>query len=91
MSLDPIRDKIATLGTLDADLYDRDFLLTWQQSHAAISFVLLAAEIIEDLARRGLSTRAFETGLGISIFRDKSTRTRYAFRAACNLLGLMTE
>ena len=26
-----------------------------------------------------------------SIFRDNSTRTRYAFRSACNLLGLATE
>jgi ornithine carbamoyltransferase len=27
----------------------------------------------------------------MSIFRDKSTRTRYAFRSGCNTLGLMTE
>jgi knotted carbamoyltransferase YgeW len=33
----------------------------------------------------------FDRGLGVSIFRDKSTRTRYAFRAGCNLLGLATE
>jgi len=91
MNLDPIRDKIATLGTLDAELHDRDFLLTWEQNEAAVRFVLLAAEILEDLARAGLSARVFDTGLGISIFRDKSTRTRYAFRAGCNLLGLMTE
>jgi knotted carbamoyltransferase YgeW len=53
--------------------------------------VLLAAEILEDLAAANISTRVFDTGLGISIFRDKSTRTRYAFRSGCNLLGLMTE
>ena len=53
--------------------------------------MLLAAEILEDLARANLSARAFASGLGVSIFRDKSTRTRYAFRAGCNLLGLMTE
>jgi knotted carbamoyltransferase YgeW len=53
--------------------------------------VLLAAEILEALARRGVSTRLFDTGLGLSIFRDKSTRTRYAFRSACSLLGLSTE
>ncbi len=53
--------------------------------------MLLAAEILEDLAAANVSTRVFDTGLGISIFRDKSTRTRYAFRAGCNLLGLMTE
>lgn len=91
MTLDPIRDKIATLSTLDAELYNRDFLLTWEQGDAVIRFVLLAAEILEDVARAGLSARSFETGLAVSIFRDKSTRTRYAFRAACDLLGLMTE
>ena len=53
--------------------------------------MLLAAEILEDLAAANISTRVFDTGLGISIFRDKSTRTRYAFRSGCNLLGLMTE
>lgn len=43
------------------------------------------------MARAGVSAKLFDTGLGISIFRDKSTRTRYSFRAACNMLGLMTE
>ena len=54
----------------------------------AIRAMLLAAEILEDLARGGISTRVFDSGLGLSIFRDKSTRTRYAFRSGCNLLGL---
>ena len=91
MSHDAIRARIASLKTLDAGLHDRDFLLTWEQPEAAIRFILLAAEILEDLARARVSTRVFDTGLGLSIFRDKSTRTRYAFRAGCNLLGLMTE
>jgi knotted carbamoyltransferase YgeW len=91
MNLDSVRDKIATLGALDAGLHNRDVLLTWEQSDAAIRLVLLAAEILEDIARGGRTARVFDTGLGMSIFRDKSTRTRYAFRAGCNLLGLMTE
>ena len=91
MSHDAIRRKIATLRTLDIDLHDRDFLLTWEQPEPAIRFVVLAAEILEDLARANVSARVFASGLGLSIFRDKSTRTRYAFRAGCNLLGLMTE
>ena len=53
--------------------------------------MLQAAEILEGFARAGVSTRMFDTGLGLSIFRDKSTRTRYAFRSACSLLGLTTE
>jgi knotted carbamoyltransferase YgeW len=86
-----IATKIDRLAGLRAGLHDKDFLLTWQYGDDTIRAVLLAAEILEDLAAAGVSTRVFETGLGLSIFRDKSTRTRYAFRSGCNLLGLMTE
>ncbi len=72
-------------------LYDGDFLLTWEHDAATLRAVLETAGALEELAREGRSARVFDTGLGISIFRDNSTRTRYAFRAGCNLLGLMTE
>src|SRR5699024_3503848 len=32
-----------------------------------------------------------ESGLGISLFRDNSTRTRFSFASACNLLGLEVQ
>ncbi len=83
--------KLDQLAAIDTGVYNKDFLLTWQYRDETIRGVLLAAEILEDLAAAGVSTRVFDTGLGISIFRDKSTRTRYAFRSGCNLLGLMTE
>jgi knotted carbamoyltransferase YgeW len=86
-----IADKLSVLSGLPTALFDKDFLLTWQYPEQTLRAVLLAAEILEDLAAAGVSTRVFDTGLGISIFRDKSTRTRYAFRSGCNLLGLMTE
>jgi knotted carbamoyltransferase YgeW len=86
-----LSSKISALSALPTALHDKDFLLTWQYPEPTIRAVLLAAEILEDLYGAGVSTRVFETGLGISIFRDKSTRTRYAFRSGCNLLGLMTE
>lgn len=86
-----IRDKIEHLTRYEPALRDRDLLLTWRHGEDTIRFLLLAAEILEDLSRQGRSTRLFEGGLGMAIFRDKSTRTRYAFKAACNLLGLSTE
>jgi len=89
--MNTIASKLSSLSTLPTGLVDKDFLLTWQYPEKTIRGVLLAAEILEDLAAAGISTRVFDTGLGISIFRDKSTRTRYAFRSGCNLLGLMTE
>ncbi len=91
MSYDTLPLKIASLAALDAALVDSDVLLTWKLSDAGLRAILLAADLLEDLARNGISTRVFDTGLGLSIFRDKSTRTRYSFRAACNLLGLATE
>jgi len=90
MPYDDTSLKIASLASLDAGLFETDVLLSWRLSDAGIRAILLAAELLEDLTRDGLSTRLFENGLGLSIFRDKSTRTRYAFRAACNLLGLAT-
>jgi ornithine carbamoyltransferase len=72
-------------------LYDHDFLLTWEHDVAPLRAVLDTAHALEDLARSGVSARVFDSGLGLSIFRDNSTRTRYAFRSGCNLLGLMTE
>jgi knotted carbamoyltransferase YgeW len=72
-------------------LFNGDFLLTWQHGEDTLRAVLKTARALEDLARAGIATRAFDTGLGVSIFRDNSTRTRYAFRSGCNLLGLMTE
>lgn len=91
MAHEGIREKLEALARFDASLFDKDFLLTWQYPDQTIRAVLLIADILEELARAGISTRVFDTGLGLSIFRDKSTRTRYAFRAGCNLLGLMTE
>ena len=72
-------------------LHDGDFLLTWEHDGATLRAVLDTARALEELARAGRSARVFDSGLGISIFRDNSTRTRYAFRSGCNLLGLMTE
>lgn len=86
-----IRNQIDQLSKNPNELHDKDFLLTWELSDAALNGILSTAAILENLYRAGLSARVFESGLGVSIFRDHSTRTRYAFRSGCNLLGLATE
>ncbi len=91
MTLHDLRAKIERLHGLAPGLHDRDFLLTWRESETTLRFVLAAAEVLEELHRANLSARLFDTGLGLAIFRDKSTRTRYSFKSACNLLGLGTE
>ncbi|MBK9260755.1 MAG: knotted carbamoyltransferase YgeW [Polyangiaceae bacterium] len=88
---DDVQEKIDRIQKIGCSLEKRDFLATWDHDEDTIRWVLLASEILEDLVRLGISTRFFDRGLGMSIFRDKSTRTRYAFKSACNLLGLATE
>lgn len=88
---DDVQEQLDRLHKLPSALEKRDFLATWDHDLDTLRWVLLASEILEDFVRLGISTRVFERGIGMSIFRDKSTRTRYAFKSACNLLGLATE
>jgi knotted carbamoyltransferase YgeW len=69
-------------------LYDGDFLLTWEKTDSDLRAVLLVTEILEELFRADVDTRVFKTGLAVSLFRDKSTRTRFSFASAASLLGL---
>jgi len=91
MSDPELRRRLEALSELPVGLHDGDFLLSWKRDESDLRFLLLAAEILERAAGAGLSPRLFDSGIGIALFRDKSTRTRYSFRAACNLLGLGTE
>lgn len=68
--------------------YGRDFLQTWDKSIDELEATLLVAEILQRMYFKNVSLRVFESGLAISWFRDKSTRTRYSFKSAANLLGL---
>ena len=43
------------------------------------------------MRENNISTKVFESGLGISLFSDNSTRTRFSFASACNLLGLEVQ
>jgi knotted carbamoyltransferase YgeW len=84
-------ENLDRLASLDPDLFNRDVLATWKLGENAVRFLVHAARTLQDLARAGISARAFDTGLGLSIFRDNSTRTRHAFRAGCDLIGLASE
>ncbi len=70
------------------DMYKNDFFWTWDKTDDEIDAVFTVADALRDLRERNKSTRIFDSGLGISIFRDNSTRTRFSFASACNLLGL---
>ncbi len=77
-----------SLTNLRTDMFNRDFLLTWERNDDEIRAVLDVAQLMSDLHRSGASIRSFDTGLAISLFRDNSTRTRFSFAFAANALGL---
>ena len=70
------------------DMYKTDFYWTWDKTDDEIDAVFTVADALRDLRERNKNTKIFNSGLGISIFRDNSTRTRFSFASACNLLGL---
>lgn len=82
-------DKLQALNF--KDMYNGDFFLTWEKSDDEIEAVFTVADALRNLRERNISTKVFDSGLGISLFRDNSTRTRFSFASACNLLGLEVQ
>jgi knotted carbamoyltransferase YgeW len=76
------------IGSLPGDLYRKDFLLTWEKSVDELKKIMAVAEALRQLRRENISSRCFDSGLAVSIFRDQSTRTRFSYFKAANLLGL---
>jgi len=71
-----------------SELARKDFLLTWDKGRKALETVLQTARILKMMRQSNVSTRLWDSGLAVSQFRDNSTRTRFSFASACNLLGL---
>ena len=92
MDVTKIRELIKRLARLDYhDMYLNDFFLTWDKTEDEILATFAVAEILRGLRRNNISSRLFDSGLAISLFRDQSTRTRFSFASACNLLGLEVQ
>jgi len=87
-----LQDYIDKLNKLNfKEMYNNDFLLTWEKTDDEIEAVFTIADALRFMRENNISTKVFESGLGISIFRDNSTRTRFSFASACNLLGLEVQ
>ena len=82
-------DKLNSLNF--KEMYEGDFFLTWEKTDDEIEAVFTIADALRYMRENNISTRIFESGLGISLFRDNSTRTRFSFASACNLLGLEVQ
>jgi len=86
-----IESILADLNKRSISLYQKDFLLTWDRSVDELKAILDIAEALRLMHRKGISARLFESGLAVSNFRDNSTRTRFSFASASNLLGLAVQ
>ena len=73
------------------DMYEGDFFLTWEKTMDELMGVFNVADALRSLREHNISPRIFDSGLGVSLFRDNSTRTRFSFASACNLLGLAVQ
>jgi len=86
-----IHDEINMLKDLTTDMYGKNFLLTWEKSLEEIKATVLTTKILQLLFENNISAKIFESGLAVSNFRDNSTRTRFSFASAANLLGLSVQ
>jgi knotted carbamoyltransferase YgeW len=82
---------LESLKQLETNLYANDFLLTWDKTENELKQTLLVAEALKNLRDNNISTKVFDSGLAVSNFRDNSTRTRFSFASACNMLGLEVQ
>ena len=87
--IEALISKLKSLKT--ENMYLDDFFHTWKKSDDEIDAVFTVAEILRGMRENNISSKVFDSGIGISIFRDNSTRTRFSFASACNLLGLEVQ
>jgi knotted carbamoyltransferase YgeW len=90
-NMENINSIIEEIRKTGAGLYGKDFLLTWQKNRKELDLVLKVADALRMMRQQNISCRVFDSGLAVSIFRDKSTRTRFSFASAANLLGLAVQ
>jgi knotted carbamoyltransferase YgeW len=72
-------------------MYGKDFLLTWEKTDDEIAATCLVADALRAMRDAGISPRLWDSGIAVSNFRDNSTRTRFSFASACDLLGLYVQ
>ena len=82
-----LAENLKAFQALKTNLYQKDFLLTWEHPEEELKAILAVADALKQVHKKGQSYKSFETGLAISIFRDNSTRTRFSYASAANAMG----
>jgi knotted carbamoyltransferase YgeW len=91
MDKENIKRLIDSLKTKKIQMHHKDFLLTWEKSRDEIDATFIVADTLRAMRESGISPRVWESGIAVSNFRDNSTRTRFSFASACDLLGLYVQ
>ena len=85
-------ELVEQLNGLDfKGMYGSDFLHTWDKTTDELKALYIVADALRELRENNVSSKIFDSGLAVSLFRDNSTRTRFSFASACNLLGLEVQ
>jgi knotted carbamoyltransferase YgeW len=91
MTTNEIWKLIDALKSKKTGMYRKDFLLTWEKTRDEIEATFLVADALRAMRATGVSPRLWDSGIAVSNFRDNSTRTRFSYASACDLLGLYVQ
>jgi len=91
MSKKEINALIKQLSAKKTDMFHKDFLLTWEKSRDELEATFLVADILRKMRNDNISPRIWDSGIAVSNFRDNSTRTRFSYSSAADLLGLYVQ
>ena len=83
-----LQNIIESMSGVGNGMFQKDFLLTYEKKTEDLRLVMDIAMILKQMRADNISPAVFDSGLAISNFRDQSTRTRFSFASAANLLGL---
>lgn len=91
MDKNAIVKAIKDLAAKRTDMVGKDFFLTWEKTRDELDATFLIADILRGMRDNNISPRIWDSGIAVSNFRDNSTRTRFSYASACDLLGLYVQ
>ncbi|GAB1455911.1 knotted carbamoyltransferase YgeW [Spirochaetota bacterium] len=91
MGINEIKTLIDQLSKKKIDMFHKDFLLTWEKSRDELEATFLVADALRTMREANISPKIWDSGIAVSNFRDNSTRTRFSFASASDLLGLYVQ
>jgi len=84
-------ERLDRLSERKIEMYQKDFLQTWEKSIDEIIATFEVANILRSYRFSNISSKIYDSGIAVSVFKDNSTRTRFSFSSACDLLGLYVQ